>query len=99
LNADDLLGDVDAATVDTIAAMDTALEGLHQAEVVLVRSDGDGNEARRRIASIKTRIIPDFEVLEDGTRVPTPEFARGRQYVTLTFEPLPAEPLSDVSVN
>jgi len=83
---------VDASTVACVAAMDTALEGLHAGEVVLVRSDGDGNEARRRIAAIMTRIIGDIEILPDGSKVPMPESARGRKQVTLTLEPLAAEP-------
>jgi hypothetical protein len=83
---------VNAATVARVAAMDTAFEGLHPGEVVLVRSDGDGNEARRRIAAVMTRIIGDFEILPDGRKVPTPEPGRGRKHVTITFEPLGAEP-------
>ena len=83
---------VDPSTVACVAAMDTTFEGLNAGEVVLVRGDGDGNEARRRIAAVMTRTMGDFEILPDGRKVPTPQSARGRKHVTLTLEPLAAEP-------
>jgi hypothetical protein len=90
---------VNAATVDTIGAVDKALEGLHEGEVVLVRSDGDGNQAQRRIASIKTQAITDIAELSDGTKVPNPESAWGKLHVSVTFEPHRSQPSPDTLIN